>query len=192
MLLQIIIASTRSARAGVAVADWFETTARRHGGFEIEVVDLAAVDLPMFDEPRHPRLGAYEHAHTKAWSAIVSRADAYVVVTPEYDHVAPASLVNAFQHLVREWAYKPLALVSYGGVSAGTRGGQVIKQIAVALRMMPIPETVALPFFDQSIERETGAFTPPEIQETAARAMLDELGRWAGALRGLRTESVEL
>src|SRR5690606_9934921 len=180
-------ASTRSGRAGRAVGQWFEGMARRHGGFEVEVVDLAEVDLPLFDEPRHPRLGDYEHAHTKAWSETVARADAYAVVTPEYDHAPPAALVNALQHLVREWAYKPMGFVSYGGVSAGTRGVQMTKQIAVALKMMPIPEAVHVPFFQRHLDREAGTFDPGEIQEKAAAAMLDELRRWAEALQPLRT-----
>lgn len=184
--LQVIIASTRSGRAGHHVGAWFDAVARRHGGFEVELVDLAEVDLPLLDEPNHPRLGTYVHAHTKAWSATVERADAYVFVTPEYDHLPPASLVNALQYLVREWAYKPVAFVSYGGVSGGTRGAQVTKQLAVALKMMPIPEAVNVPFFAQHLDREAGTFDPGEVQEQAAGVMLDELLRWAEALRPLR------
>lgn len=107
-------------------------------------------------------------------------------VTPEYDHLPPASLVNALQFLVQEWAYKPLGFVSYGGVSAGTRGMQVTKQIAVGLRMMPIPEAVNLPFFSQHLDRDAGTFTPEDRHEKAARAMLDELKKWADALKPLR------
>ena len=72
-----------------------DTSARLHGGFRVEAIDLATVDLPMFDEPRHPRLGQYEHEHTKAWSGLVARGDAYVFVTPEYNYGAPPSIVNA-------------------------------------------------------------------------------------------------
>jgi NAD(P)H-dependent FMN reductase len=189
--LQIIIASTRTGRSGHHVGAWFDEIARRHGGFEVELVDLADVDLPLFDEPKHPRLAEYEHAHTKAWSTIVQRADGYVFVTPEYDHLPPAALVNAIQHLVREWAYKPVGFVSYGGVSGGTRGAQVTKQLAVALKMMPIPEAVNIPFFARLLDREAGTFTPGEVQEKAADIMLDELRRWAGALRPLRTEKAD-
>lgn len=186
MLLHVIIASTRTGRSGPHVGAWFEAVARRHGGFEVEAIDLAEVDLPLFDEARHPKLGQYEHAHTKAWSATVARADAFVFVTPEYNHVPPASLLNAIQYLGGEWAYKPLGLVTYGGISAGTRGGQVLKQTAVALKMMPIPETVALPFFEQHLDRETNAFDPGPRPEAAAAVMLGELVRWTQALRSLR------
>jgi len=153
----------------------------------VEVVDLAEVDLPLFDEPRHPRLRDYEHEHTRAWSATVERADAFVIVTPEYNFGAPPSLVNALDFLVREWAYKPVSFVSYGGVSAGLRGVQMTKQIVTALKMMPIPEAVAVPFFTQFVDKETGAFDPGATQAAAAATMLDELARWAGALRPLRT-----
>lgn len=186
--LQVIIASTRSGRKGHHVAAWFEEVAREHGGFEVELVDLAEVGLPLLDEPRHPKLGQYEHAHTRAWSEIVDGADAYVFVTPEYDHTPPASLINALQHLVQEWHYKPVGFVSYGGVSGGTRGVQVTKQTIVALKMMPIPEAVNIPFFKKYLGAESGTFDPGEVQEKAAGVMLGELQKWAEVLRPLRAE----
>jgi NAD(P)H-dependent FMN reductase len=186
MLLQVIVASTRRGRKGGAVAAWFMEQARSHGRFEVELVDLAEVDLPLFDEPRHPRLQQYEHEHTRRWSETVSRADAFVVVTPEYDHGPPAALTNALQHLVHEWSYKPLGFVSYGGVSAGTRSVQQTKLVVVALKMMPMFETVAIPFFAKHLDDETGRLDPGVVQEKAAVGMLDELLRWAEALKPLR------
>ena len=78
--LLIIIASTRPDRGGQAVADWFIPVAREHGGFDVEVADLAEIDLPLLDEPKHPRLREYTHKHTKRWSEIVDAADAFVFV----------------------------------------------------------------------------------------------------------------
>jgi NAD(P)H-dependent FMN reductase len=185
-LLQVVTVATRQNRVGPIVADWFLLRARLHGNFAVDAIDLATVDLPMFDEPRHPRLGQYEHDHTKKWSASVARADAFVFVTPEYNFGAPPSIVNAIDYLNREWAYKPVGFVSYGGVSGGTRSVQMIKQMVTAVRMVPIPEAVTLPFFTQYIDKESGAFRPGDTQDTAATAMLDELLRWAGALETLR------
>jgi len=185
--LQIIVASTRDGRSGHRVGEWFLQQARAHGKFDVELVDLADVNLPLLDEPRHPRFAQYEHSHTKAWSEIVDRADAYVFVTPEYDHAPPASLMNALQFLSREWAYKSAGFVSYGGVSAGTRGVQITKQILTSLKVMPLPETVAVPFFTQHIDKTTGAFDPGPTQAQAATVMLDELLRWTEALQTLRT-----
>lgn len=184
--LQVVIASTRPGRMGPSVATWFEGQARAHGKFSVELVDLAEVGLPLFDEPRHPRLRQYEHEHTRQWSATVERGDAFVFVTPEYNYGSPPSLVNALDFLVTEWGYKPAGFVSYGGASGGLRGVQMTKQIATALRMMTIPEGVAIPFFTQHLDKETGVFDPGEVQEKASAAMLDELLKWAGALKPLR------
>ena len=189
--LQVVIASTRPGRAGLAVGEWFIAQAERSEKYTVEKVDLAEVDLPMFDEPRHPRLREYEHEHTKRWSEIVDRADAFVFVTPEYDHGAPPSLVNALDYLVHEWGYKPVGFVSYGGVSGGVRAVDMLKQIVTALKMMPMFESVILPFFAQHLDREKRVFAPPQVQEDAALVMLGELHRWATALRTMRAPNDE-
>lgn len=184
-ILQIITASTRPGRKGPAVATWFEQRARTHGTFDIEMVDLAAVALPLFDEPEHPAKRKYQHAHTRAWSETVARGDAYVMVTPEYNHATPPSLLNAIDYLVLEWAYKPVGLVSYGGISAGLRSVQSLKPILSGLKMVPITEAVAIPLFTSRIDAD-GVFTSDEKMDAAAALMLDEIARWEGALRTLR------
>jgi NAD(P)H-dependent FMN reductase len=184
-VLQVIAASTRPGRRGIAVAHWLQRFAEEHGGFEIELIDLAEVGLPLFDEPRHPRLQQYAHQHTKDWSARVSRADAFVFVTPEYNHSFPASLKNALDYLSLEWADKPVGLVSYGGVSAGLRAATALKPVLAALRMVPVVEAVSIPFFAEHIDAD-GEFTPSIQTEGGGKAMLDELLRLATVLRGLR------
>lgn len=186
-LLQVLIVSVRDERKGVLVGDWFIGEAEKHGGFAVERIDLAEVRLPLFDEPRHPRLRHYEHEHTKAWSRSVDRADAFVFVTPEYDYGTPAPLANALQYLVQEWAYKPVGFCSYGGVSAGTRGVQMTKQIVTTLKLVPMFEAVSIPFFTEKIDAESGLFQPGEMQNQAAAVMLDEILRWESALRTLRS-----
>jgi NAD(P)H-dependent FMN reductase len=185
--LQIIIASTRPGRKGPAVATWFEQQARQRGTFNVDVADLASINLPMMDEPEHPRLRRYQHDHTKRWSARIDGAHAFVFVTPEYNHSAPPALVNALDRLSEEWAYKPVAFVSYGGVSAGPRGVQTTKLIAASLRMVPLVEIVAISTFTKFIDATTGAFTPEESHAKSAATMLDELLRWSNALSVLRT-----
>src|SRR5436305_1641336 len=106
--LHVIIASTRPGRVGPAIAEWFVGVAQRQARFAVRLVDLAEVGLPLLDEPAHPRLAQYTQPHTRAWSAIVDSADAFVVVTPEYNHAIPAPLVNALDYLSHEWAYKPV------------------------------------------------------------------------------------
>src|SRR5699024_5256586 len=105
--LQTIICSTRPGRVGPAIGDWFHGIAVAHSGFDASLVDLADFDLPVYDEPLHPRMQQYEHAHTKRWSESVAAADAYVFVMPEYNYSPPPSLINALDYVYREWNYKP-------------------------------------------------------------------------------------
>jgi NAD(P)H-dependent FMN reductase len=182
--LLIVVVSTRDERAGTPVASWFADRARKHGGFEVDLVDLREVALPLFDEPRHPRLKQYAHAHTKAWSARVAPADAFVFVTPEYNYGVPPSLINALDFLHSEWAYKAAGFVSYGGVSGGVRAVQMAKLVLTSLKIVPLPEAVSVPFFTKLID-PAGIFDGTS-QEAPAKAMLDELARWTGALAVLR------
>lgn len=184
--LHVVVTSTRPTRVGPKIADWFVARAREHGAFDVVPVDLVEVGLPLHDEPAHPRLGQYVHEHTKRWSALVDRADAFVFVTPEYNYSAPPALSNALNYLFREWAYKPVGFVSYGGISAGTRSVQVSKLAVTTLNMMPIPAQVSLPFFTKYLPDPNGPFTPEASADSSAAAMLTELARWEGALRGLR------
>ena len=185
-VLQVIAASTRPGRKGVAVARGFQQAAEQHGGFTVELVDLAEVGLPVFDEPNHPRLQQYTHQHTQDWSATVARADAFVFVTPEYNHSLPGSLKNALDFLSAEWADKAAGIVSYGGVSAGLRAAAALKPVLAALRVVPVVEAVSVPFFAQFLD-EDDEFAPNAELEVGAKAMLGEIERLTGALRTLRT-----
>lgn len=182
-ILQVIIASTRSGRVGLPVAQWFTDIAQAHGGFDVEVVDLAEVNLPLADEPHHPRLRRYVHEHTKDWSATIDQADAFVFVMPEYNFGFNAALKNALDYLHAEWQHKPVGFVSYGGVSAGTRAVQMIKQVV-------IPEAVSIPFVQQFLDND-GKMVPNETMQSAAKTMLDELFRFAQALRPLRENDTD-
>ncbi len=182
--LMVVLVSTRPSRAGEPVAKWTLARATAHGKLEASITDLREEALPLYDEPKHPRLGQYEHEHTVRWAAKVRAADAFVFVTPEYNFGMPPSLLNALTFLAAEWAYKPAAFVSYGGVSAGTRSVQMAKSVLTTLKIMPIPEAVSLPFFTQSIK--DGVFAPGDVQDKAAMAMLDELTRWTTALATMR------
>ena len=184
--LLIIISSTRPGRIGDAVATWFADRAREHGTFELEVADLAALELPLLDEPHHPRLRRYTQDHTHAWSATVDRADAVALVCAEYNYGYTAPLKNAIDYLHHEWRHKPVGFVSYGGVAAGTRAVQQLKQIVTALAMVPAVAAVNIPFVQQFLT-EDRTIAANEVMEQAADAMLDELLALCGALAPLRT-----
>ena len=185
-VLQIIIGSTRPGRVGPAVADWIIERARARGDFEVVVTDLAELNLPMFDEPNHPRLHQYVHQHTKDWSAIVEASDAFIFVIPEYNYGFNAATKNAIDYLNSEWLNKPAGIVSYGARGgrhpgrADAQAGPVRAQGRAGHRLGEHP------VHPEKLD-EDGRLKPNEIMEQAAAAMLDELARWAQALRPLRS-----
>jgi NAD(P)H-dependent FMN reductase len=182
--LRILVCSTRPGRVGPRIAEWALEAASAHARFDADLLDIAAFELPVFDEPEHPRLGNYRHAHTRAWSAAVDSADAFLFVMPEYNHGPPPSLLNALNYLVREWQYKALGFVSYGGISGGMRAVQVTKQLVSTYKMVPMLEAVALPNVAQHLGGSR--FEPLPVHTESARVMLDELYRWTIALASLR------
>jgi NAD(P)H-dependent FMN reductase len=182
--LLVVIASTRPGRVGLPVGEWFHERALAHGGFEPELVDLAVLDLPLLDEPNHPRMRKYTKEHTQAWSATVAAADAVVLVTAEYNYGYPAALKNALDYLWHEWRHKAIGFVSYGGVAAGTRAVQQLKQVIGALGMYPSLSAVNIPFVAQFIEDEQ--LRANDEMQQASTALLDELLTLDAALAPLR------
>lgn len=185
MKLNIIVTSTRPGRIGEPIARWFyEYALNNNHGFEIVLTDLAEIDLPVFDEPNHPRFREYINAHTKTWSKLVDDSDAFVFVLAEYNHVAPPSFFNAVTYLSHEWAYKPAGFVSYGGVSGGIRAMESTKPVLTSVKVMPIPEQVMLPMAMKDIQE--GTFQANQLAVDSADVMLRELSIWAHALATLR------
>ena len=183
--LKIIIASTRPGRKGPAIANWFFDIAVKHPEFNVELIDLAVVNLPFLDEPEHPRFQRYQHQHTKDWSARINEADAFVIVTSEYNYGYPATIKNAIDFLSKEWQYKAAGFVSYGGVSGGKRAVQNLKPVLAALDMMPISAGVHIPAFTKHID-ENGKFNSDAGLDKSADVMLNEFYKWAVALKTMR------
>ena len=182
--LNVVIASTRPGRVGPQIAKWFEQATSAHGKFDVQLVDLAEFNLPVYDEPNHPRMQQYQHEHTKKWSESVKSGDAFVFVVPEYNFNAPPSLVNALNYLYNEWNYKPAGFVSYAFVSGGLRSVESIKPLLNALKVVPLTEQVVVPMFPQHLQE--GKFVPNDMQKDSANQMLEELLRWTNALSTLR------
>lgn len=183
--LNIITCSTRPNRQGPALTQWLAQAAQGTELFHIDTVDLAAFGLPVFDEPEHPKLQKYVHAHTKKWAASVASAHAFVFVMPEYNHAPPPSLLNALDYLVKEWAYKPVGFFSYGGVGGGLRAVHVTKLVATTLRMVPIMDNLQAFNFSTQIDT-SGTFNPNAAQVAGVAPMLAELHRLARALKPLQ------
>lgn len=183
-VLQVIVASTRPGRVGRAVADHIVDRLSGSEHFEIELVDLAEVNLPLLDEPNHPRLQRYVHEHTKQWSRTISRGDAFLIVMPEYNFSYNAALKNALDYLSAEWKDKPVALASYGGVSGGLRAAQAIKLVLQALGMFVITTAVVIPSIRERMAE--GRFVATDRIDAAIEAVHAELHRVTVATSGLR------
>ena len=183
--LMIVVASVREGRIGLPIAQWVRAVADADDRFEIDWADLKAIGLPLMDEPNHPKLRQYTKDHTKAWSARVAAADAFVFVQPEYNYSFSPALKNALDYLHQEWRRKALGTVSYGGISGGTRGAASIRPTELALGLAPTTVNVELAWAAQQLDDE-GEFQPRESNGRMLRAMLDEIAELDGALRPLR------
>jgi NAD(P)H-dependent FMN reductase len=182
--LHVIVGSTRPGQVRLPVGEWFFTQARKHGRFEAELIDLATIDLPTYDEPKHPSLQQYQHEHTKRWGAKVASADAYVFVTPEYNFGPPPALVNALNYVYKEWNYKPAGFVSYGGISGGLRAVQMEKLIIDHTQGSSADGSRRHPDGRAASRRRR---VPRQPNPNARKGvLLTELDRWAEALKRLR------
>ncbi|MFC8125672.1 GNAT family N-acetyltransferase [Streptomyces sp. NPDC057302] len=182
----VLVCSTRPGALGPAIGTWLtQTLTSRATQLQAELVTVRLSDLalPFLDEEEHPSSGIYQHEHTRRWSAMVSAADGFIVVTPEYNYGMPATLKNALDYLGSEWAWKPVGFVSYGNTSAGTRAVQHAKQVATTLRLVPLGATVAMRITDATAH---GKVIPDPARDAAAARVLDELVQVTHALRPLR------
>ena len=180
----IIVGSVRPGRAALPIAKWVEAVAERKGDWAVDFADLAELALPFMDEPNHPRLHRYTKPHTIAWSERVAAADAFVLVTPEYNYSYSPALKNAIDYLNAEWWMKPVGFVSYGGMSSGTRGVVALLPTIVGLGMVRVGANVELAFGMRQIE--DGVFAAGEKESTLLDRELDELLALAEGLRGVR------
>ena len=183
----IILASTRPGRRGDQVANWVLEQSSRRTDATYELLDLAAFALPQLDEELPPARGTYANEHTKAWSAQVDRFDAFVIVTPEYNHSIPGVLKTALDFLHREWINKSVGFVSYGFGAGGVRAVEHLRTIVGELQMADVRQQVAISIKDDFIGNAT--LGPMAHHEKALSIMFDQVVSWGTALRGIR-ESV--
>jgi NAD(P)H-dependent FMN reductase len=175
----VIIGSTRQGRFGPTVARWFVGEASQRADMVIDVIDLAEVDLPSV----HPQ---QRNAEVEAYVERIDRADAFVVVTPEYNHGYPAALKHAIDLPHREWRAKPVAFVSYGGMAGGLRSVEQLRQVFAELHATTVGDTVSFHMAHAQFD-ESGDPVEAGGCGTAAKTMLDQLAWWATALRDART-----
>lgn len=186
----IILGSTRPGRNGEAVARWVYDTAKKLRSdekTEFEYVDIKDFNLPLLDEPIPPSQGKYTKDHSKVWSEKIDSFDAYVFVTPEYNHGIPGALKNAIDFLYREWNNKAAGFVSYGG-TGGVRSVEHLRLVMAELQVADVRAQVTLSLFTD-FENFTN-FKPAAYQEQYVNTMLDQVIAWGSALKALRTKKL--
>ncbi|WP_020666090.1 NADPH-dependent FMN reductase [Amycolatopsis nigrescens] len=184
----IITASTREGRFGPVVARWFTDRAGRRADLTIDSIDLAEVPLPVVHQAHPVTTGEYPSADVRAFAERIGNADAYVIVTPEYNHSFPASLKLAIDSVYLEWQAKPVGFVSYGGFAGGLRAVEPLRCVFAELHAATIRETVSFYLAPQQFD-EHGEPHDRAGTDAAATALLDQLTWWAKALRHARAES---
>ncbi|MEM0129083.1 MAG: NAD(P)H-dependent oxidoreductase [Thermoplasmata archaeon] len=180
----IVLGSTRPGRNAEAVGRWVLHHAQsRADGSEYRLIDIADYHLPLLDEPIPPAMGRYSRPHTKAWAEAIAACDAFVFVTPEYQHSTSASLKNAIDYLYAEWVDKAAGFVSYGS-AGGVRAVEHLRQILAEVQVATVRAQVWFSLTDDF--EEFRIFRPREAKRDGLFAMLDQLRRWGTALRDLR------
>jgi NAD(P)H-dependent FMN reductase len=181
----IIVGSTRPGRKAEAVARWVEGIAKQRSDAEFELVDIEHYHLPLLDEPVPPSLGQYSRPHTTPWAAKIDSFDAYVFVTPEYNHGTSGALKNAIDFLYREWNNKAAGFVGYGS-AGGVRAVENLRLVMGELMVADVRAQVALSLFTDFVNFTE--FKPDPHKEAAVTTMLDQVIAWGGALKPLRTQ----
>jgi len=179
----IIIGSTRPGRNAEAVAKWVYEQSRKRTDAEFEIVDIKDYNLPLLDEPIPASLAQYNHPHTKAWAEKIKSLDAFIFVTPEYNHAPSGALKNALDYLYAEWNNKVAGFVSYGS-SGGVRAVEQLRLIMGELQIADVRAQVAFSLFTD-FENFT-VFKPAPIHEKNLNTMIDQLIKWGTALRSIR------
>lgn len=178
----IVSGSNRPNRKTTSLAQWVYDYAKNNSDMTFEFVDLAELNLPFLDEPAPPLYGNYQQDHTKKWAEIVSAADGFIFVTPEYNHGYPAVLKNAIDFLGTEWRRKPVAFVAHGS-NGGVRAVEQLKNVINQLHMVPVNTGVSFSFSDWD---EQTNFIPNEKANKQLSAQLEDLKWWTDALKAAR------
>ncbi|MGW1210540.1 NADPH-dependent FMN reductase [Streptomyces sp. NPDC002499] len=179
LAVTLVLGSNRHGRFGPVVADWLLDRMRDHDDLDPEVMDVAEADLPTTFEPSAAALAARSSVTPR-----LAAADAFVVLTPEYNHSFPAGLKNLIDWHYTEWRAKPVALVSYGGLAGGLRAAEHLRQVFAELHAVTIRDTVS--FHNAGTSFDEGRLKDPAGPDAAAKVMLDQLVWWGRALREAR------
>ncbi|HOE59805.1 MAG TPA: NAD(P)H-dependent oxidoreductase [Bacteroidales bacterium] len=179
----IIIGSTRPGRNAEAVGKWVYEIAIKRNDATFELVDLKDYNLPLLDEAIPASMHQYEHEYTRKWAEKIASLDAYIFVTPEYNHAPTAALKNALDYIYTEWNNKAAGFVSYGSMG-GARAVEQLRQIMSELQIADVRAQVSLSLFTDF--ENFSVFKPAPMHDTYLNTMIDQLVAWGEALKTVR------
>ena len=186
--IKVIVGSTREARFSDKAAAWITGEIRKQKEIEVETLDLRNYDMPFYNEPVSPsyKQEPFKNEAVARFTKKIAEGDAFVIVTPEYNHGTSGVLKNALDWVYPEWNSKPVAFVSYGSVG-GARAVEQLRLNAIELQMAPIRQAVHIPqhwnLLDEKGNLKEGAL---ESFTKSAEAMLVQLIWWTRALKNAR------
>jgi NAD(P)H-dependent FMN reductase len=183
--IKILAGSSRPGRFNIQPATWIYEIAKKRTDIEVELVDLAELNLPFLDEPVPPSLNQYSKDYTKKWSERIAETDGFIFVTPEYNHSFSPVLKNAIDYLYWEWNFKPVSYVSYGSLAGGARAVEHLRGVAGETKMYDLREQILLPNYWENMSKE-GKYQFTEQQITLANQILDNLTFWATTMKEAR------
>lgn len=179
----LILGSTRPGRNGEAVANWVYENAKTRTDADYELVDIADYNLPLLDEAIPPSMGQYSKDHTKRWAEKIASFDAFVFVTPEYNHGMNGALKNAIDFLFAEWNNKAAGFVSYGS-AYGVRAVEHLRGVCGEIKIADVRTQVMLSLFTDFENFST--FKPSGHHLRILNTMLDEVVSWGTAMKTVR------
>ncbi len=187
MKIAVILGSIREIRRGGRVAKWLMPQLSKFKGIEFELLDLKNYPLPFFNESNSPEglEDNYTNNEGKKWAAKIGQADAFIFITPEYNHGTSAVLKNALDWVYYEWNRKPVAFVSYSpNAAGGIRAVEQLRENTIELQMAPMHEAIHISYVLDTID-ENGNLLKGHYNERLTKLM-DELLWWAKALKTAR------
>jgi NAD(P)H-dependent FMN reductase len=190
--LKIIVGSTREGRAIDLITPWVVDRASSHGAYDVDVLDLRDWPLPMFAETIHT-VGdfadpTYSEPIVKRWNQTIKEGDAFLFLTPEYNHSIPGVLKNAIDNVFVSFAFRNKVAASIGysvGVAGGVRAIEHLAHIAIEVEMVPLRNSVIIPEIHSAFD----GLTPRNAAtEAALGVVLDDMAWWGTALQKARAE----
>lgn len=182
LTIAIIPGTTRPGALNPQVVQWVSDQLAGRDDVTAEVVDFGAFDLPLLDEVIPAGAKRYENAHTKAWGAKLDEFDAFIFVTPEYNHSISGSMKNALDFVATEFNHKVAGIVNYGA-DKGVRAAEHLRHILANYKVAVVRDQASFSIFTDVAD---GTFAPTEASAAPFASMVDDLVAWGGALKGVR------